>query len=168
MVHDPQRPAPRREIASNGLGLLLQKSLWSGLNRRRLLREQSRFRLLFTALFCLGLLALLWGLFFEGFQFLHGLGGVGLMVIHQLFALFFFGMGIMLVLSGMITSYASMYRSEEVPFLFLRPFHRGDIVLFKFFESALLSSWNSSSRETRPAINSSSSLAMASSQRTLN
>lgn len=111
-------------------------------NLRRLLLEQSRLKIVFILFFAIGIMAGVWALFAEGFVFLSSLGGVGLLLVNRLFALFFFGLGLMLVLSNIITSYAMLYRSDETVFLLLRPITRGEIAVHKFAESAALSSWS--------------------------
>jgi ABC-2 type transport system permease protein len=125
----------------NGLELLLRKSWRTGGNFRRIMREQSVFKMIVVIIFGCILLFGLGALFHSGFHFLYRLGGAGLMVIHRMFSLFFFGLAVMLMFSSIVTSYATMYRSDEVPYLLMRPFHTGEIVLYKFLESALLSSW---------------------------
>jgi ABC-2 type transport system permease protein len=124
-----------------GLGVLLKKSVWSTGNLGRILREQSVFKILIILLSAGALFGGLGMLFYSGFKLLTTLGGAGLMVIHRMFSLFFFGLGIMLVFSSIVTSYATIYRSDEIPFLLLRPIRIGEIVVYKFLESAVLASW---------------------------
>jgi len=121
--------------------ILARRALRSVANLRRITHEFSLFRVIFTLLFCLALMAGLWRLFYQGFHFLSSLGGVGLMVVHRLFALFFLGLGLMLSLSSVITTYATLYRAEDVGFLLLRPLGRGNVVVFKFLESSGLAAW---------------------------
>lgn len=125
----------------NALATLLCKDWRVLLNLRRLAREQSRFKALFILAFGLGLLAGLWALFLDGFRFLSTLGGIGVMIVHHLFALFFFGLGLMLILSNIITAYATLFRSDDIPFLLLRPAPNGQLALHKLLETSLLSSW---------------------------
>ncbi len=105
------------------------------------LRRQSLFKQCvvggFAALFLFGL----WTLFRVGFEFLENLGGVGVLVIHRLFALFFLGLGILLVLSTAISAFTTVVRSREVDFLWRLPVGRRDIVLYKSLQAGLLSSW---------------------------
>ncbi|MBI2437225.1 MAG: hypothetical protein HYV36_00215 [Lentisphaerae bacterium] len=110
-------------------------------NLRILAREQSVFKGIFILIFAGGMLGGLWYLFLSGFRFLSNLGGIGVMLIHHLFALFFFGLGLMLVLSNIITTYTTAFHSEEIPFLFCRPVAPGEILLHKWLETALISSW---------------------------
>ncbi|MBU4201106.1 MAG: hypothetical protein KKG09_10385 [Verrucomicrobia bacterium] len=125
----------------NPLQALFCKDRQVFLNLRRLAREQSRFKILFVLAFGLGLLAGLWGLFYSGFHSLSAMGGIGVLIIRHLFALFYFGLGLMLILSNIITAYTTLYRSEEIPFLLLRPVSHGEIILHKLAETALISSW---------------------------
>lgn len=122
--------------------LVLLKNNWRMLaNIRRIVREQPVLKLCFIPVFGVVIIAGMWALFAEGFRFLSALGGVGLMILHRLFALFFFGLGWMLALSNVITSYAMLYSSEEMPFLLLRPIKRSELAVHKMFESGAVSSW---------------------------
>lgn len=112
------------------------------LNQGRSLREQSRLKVTFIFFFVVLIATTMFFLFKSGFKFLSTLGGVGLMIVDPLFALFFFGLGIMLVLSNVVTSFALMYRSEETPFLLLNPISHGELTVHKFLESAVMSSWS--------------------------
>ena len=112
------------------------------LNQLRGLRQQSRLKVIFIFVFAAVIAAAMFFLFRSGFRFLSTLGGVALMIVDPLFALFFFGLGAMLVLSNIVTSFALMYRSEETPFLFLRPVPRGEAAVHKCLESAVMSSWS--------------------------
>lgn len=123
------------------LRALLRKDWRTLLNLRRVAREQSRFKIVFVLVFGLGLLAGLWAMFYSGFHTLSSLGGIGTLIIRHLFAFFYFGLGLMLILSNIVTAYPALYRSEETAFLLLRPLTHGEIVLRKLAESALLSSW---------------------------
>jgi len=120
---------------------LFLKSLCHFKNISLIIRKQSRLKLVFILSFALSFEAGLFWMFFDGFRFLTSQGGVGLVIISRLFSVFFLGMGVMLVLSSIVSSYATIYRSEEIPFLVTRPFTNAQIVLYKFFESTMLSSW---------------------------
>ena len=110
-------------------------------NGWRLFRLQPRFKVAFILLFAIICEAGLWELFAAGFDFLERLGGMAGVILGRLFSLFYLGMGMMLVASGVVTSFATLYRSEEVPYLLVRPLPVAQVVLYKFFESAYLSSW---------------------------
>ena len=123
------------------LGALLRKDLRMALGVQRLLREQSLFKIAFILVFATGLVGGLWALFLEGFRFLSALGGMGLMLVSRLFALFFLGLLWMLILSGAVTAYTTFYRSEETAFLLLKPVPIGELVLYKFAQSSFYDSW---------------------------
>jgi ABC-2 type transport system permease protein len=107
----------------------------------RLAREGSSFKRVFVTTFGLVLEMLLLGLFYDAFRFLDTFGGVGVMIVHRMFSLFFLGVGLMVLLSSMVTTYAAMFRSEEVPFLLTLPIETRRIVLYKFLEGASMASW---------------------------
>lgn len=123
------------------LAALLRKDQHILRNLRRQAREQSVFKVVFILMFAGGLLAGLWYLFLDGFRFLSALGGIGVILIHHLFALFFFGLGLMLILSNIITTYTTVFHSEEIPFLLCRPVVPGEVLLHKWLETTLISSW---------------------------
>jgi len=125
----------------HALAALLRKDRRVLRNLRRQAREQSVFKVVFILMFAGGLLAGLWYLFLDGFRFLSALGGIGVMLIHHLFALFFFGLGLMLILSNIITTYTTVFHSEDIPFLLCRPIGPGEILLHKWLETTLISSW---------------------------
>lgn len=123
------------------LTALVRKSLDHSRNLGRVLRRQSAFKIVFTLCFAAALEYGLFRLFLDGFAFLHRMGGVGLLIVNRLFALFFLGMGAMLATSNMVTTYTTLYRSDEIPFLLVRPFRMSQISLYKFLEATGLSSW---------------------------
>jgi ABC-2 type transport system permease protein len=106
-----------------------------------MIRRQSFFKLIFVLCFATLFETGLCWLFFDAFNYLHRLGGVGLIIINKLFTFFFLGMGLMMAVSNIVSSYSTIYRSEEIPFLVTRPFTSSQVILYKFFESAGLSSW---------------------------
>lgn len=110
-------------------------------NTARIIREQSSFKVLFIVVFIAIFEGGLYWLFLDGFRFLDHLGGMGAIVINRLFSLFFLGMGIMLVLSSIVTAYSTIFRSEELEFMLAHPFTMSEILSSKFLESTRLSSW---------------------------
>jgi ABC-2 type transport system permease protein len=125
----------------SAVSALIRKSHWHFVNVEKILRQQSLFKVIFIVCFAMGFEVGLWMLFLDGFRFLDALGGAGAMIAIRLFSLFFLGMGFMLVLSGVVTSYATIFRSPEIAFMMTRPFEIRQIVLYKFVETAGLSSW---------------------------
>jgi ABC-2 type transport system permease protein len=117
------------------------KDLRSARNLQRLLRRESVFKVAFILAFALGMMGGFFLLFLDGFRFLAFMGGGSYLINRRLFALFFFGLGSMLVMSNTITSYSTIFRSRETACLLTGPLTTRALVTYKFFESTLLSSW---------------------------
>ncbi len=110
-------------------------------NNIRLLRSQSSFKVIFILGFALVFEIGLWVLFQESFKFLDSFGGAGMILIGRLFSLFFLGLGSMLAISSIVTSYSTMFGSDEIQFLMVRPFSISQIVVYKFIEATGFASW---------------------------
>ncbi|MBT3193010.1 MAG: hypothetical protein HN341_10685 [Verrucomicrobia bacterium] len=123
------------------LTAILNKTRWNTTNSVRRVRSQSAFKLLFVLGFALTFEIGLWLLFHRSFRFLDAFGGAGMLLIGRLFSLFFLGLGSMLLVSSIVTSYSTMFGSDEVPFLLVRPFTVSQIVLYKFTEATGFASW---------------------------
>lgn len=126
-----------------GLGLLAlaRKSLRASANFGKMVRDQSWLKIGVIAFVGLLLVGGLTRLFYAGFAFIGSLGGAGMMIVQNLFSFFFLGLGAMLVFSNAVTAYSAIFRSEEMNFLLVRPIPIGHILIHKFWEVALLSSW---------------------------
>lgn len=107
----------------------------------RIARGQSTFKWIFVGCFALALEGLLFWLFHDAFRFLQAFGGMGTMIIHRLFSLFYLGIGGMLILSSIAASCATVFRSEEVSYLLTVPVRNDQIVSYKFLEAAGMASW---------------------------
>lgn len=123
------------------LSALWLKDLWALRNLRRILQRESVFKVAFILAFALGMMGGFFFLFLDGFRFLSDLGGGSHMITRRLFALFFFGLGGMLIISNTITSYSTIFRSRETPWLLTAPITVRSLITYKFIESTLLSSW---------------------------
>lgn len=110
-------------------------------NLRRLLQQESVFKVTFILLFATGMMGGFFTLFLSGFRFLSDMGGGGFMITHRLFALFFLGLGLMLLMSNVITAYSTLFKSRETLFLLTAPLDTRTLITYKFIESSLLSSW---------------------------
>jgi len=110
-------------------------------NLRRMLQRESVFKVTFILLFATGMMGGFFAMFLSGFRFLSEMGGGGFMITHRLFALFFLGLGLMLLMSNVITSYATIFKSRETLFLLTAPLDTRTLITYKFIESSLLSSW---------------------------
>jgi ABC-2 type transport system permease protein len=125
----------------DGFAALLIKDLHALCNIRKTVKQHSSFKVLVIILFAVGFTAGLFVLFVDAFRFLESLGGVGLIVINRLFSLFFFGLGLLVMLSSMVTAYNSLFRSYDIAYLMRQPVNIRDIVLHKYLGSTWLSSW---------------------------
>jgi ABC-2 type transport system permease protein len=101
----------------------------------------SRLRLVMilvcSAIFWTGL----FGLFFEGFQFIGGYVELTNEVVQYLFSLFFLSLLIMLVFSTGIILYAGLFQSREAAYLLTTPASTDRIFAYKFQEAMAFSSW---------------------------
>ena len=117
------------------------KTFRSAVNGFGIFRQQPALKIGFILIFVLLCEASLWNLFYEGFRFLNGREAAGTFLIRRMFGLFFMGLSAMLVLSSAVTSYAALFRSQDVTFLLTRPVTPAQIAVHKFFETSRLSSW---------------------------
>lgn len=125
----------------NPLTALWIKDAYALNNLRRLLRNESIFKVAFILTFAFGLMGGFFVLFLDALRFLSGLGGGTFMITRRLFSLFFLGLGGMLVISNVVTSYSTTFRSRETTFLLTAPIDTRALVTYKYLESTLLSSW---------------------------
>lgn len=110
-------------------------------NLRRILRQESVFKIAFILTFALGMLGGFFALFLNGFHFLASMGGGAYLITRRLFSVFFFGLGSMLATSNIVTSYSTLFRSRETGYLLTGPLDTRSLVTYKFIQSTLLSSW---------------------------
>lgn len=83
----------------------------------------------------------LFGLFFEGFQFLGSFVKLSNEIVEYLFGMFFLSLLIMLVFSTGIIMYTGLFSSREAEFLLTVPTSTDRIFAFKFIEAMAFSSW---------------------------
>ncbi len=120
---------------------LWQKTFFQMRNALRSMQRQSRLKQGFIITFIVIFEAFLLLLFRDGFRFLSAFGGAGVIITGRIFALFFLGLGWMLLLSSLVSSYATFFGSPETPFLLVRPFSLQQVVLYSFVQATALSSW---------------------------
>jgi ABC-2 type transport system permease protein len=87
---------------------------------------------------------LVWGIYalsLKTFLLLESIEGLSKILIDRLIHLFFFSIFFMLVLSCAIWGYITLYKTEEVKFLFTLPLEQAKIFGLKFLETVLLSGW---------------------------
>lgn len=103
--------------------------------------DGSRLRLLMilacSTIFWTGL----FGLFFEGFQFLGSFVKLSNEVVEYLFSTFFLSLLIMLVFSTGIIIYSGLFHSRESTYLLSTPAPTDRIFAYKFVEAMAFSSW---------------------------
>ena len=118
-------------------------------SRLRQLMQTARLRTVLVValslLFWFGLFAL----FYFSFQGLVDLVGQSSAPFYEqtvefIFHLFFASLNVMLVFSSGIILYGGLFSSEETRFLLTLPVRSERIVLYKFHEALLFSSWGSS------------------------
>ncbi|MBI4711813.1 MAG: hypothetical protein HY762_00670, partial [Planctomycetes bacterium] len=101
----------------------------------------NRLKVLIIAFAALGLWLSLFRFFYGGFIFLDGFPDLKDWVVAYIFAIFFFSLGLMLVISNAIISYSSFYYSAESAALISMPITAGRLFLYKLTESLAFSSW---------------------------
>lgn len=120
---------------------LARKHWFQSANAWHVIRAQPPIKVVFILGFAAFFEFALLVLFLDGFRFLDSMAGAGSFLINRLFSLFFLGMGMMLTVSSIATTYATFFRSDEVAFLLTKPVRTSNLVLYKFWESSGLSSW---------------------------
>lgn len=118
-----------------------QKTFFQTGNALRAMFRHSKLKQGFILFFMVLFEAFLLLLFRDGFRFLSSFGGAGVIITGRIFALFFLGLAWMLLLSSLVSSYATFFGSPEIPFLLVRPFSINQIVLYSFIKATILSSW---------------------------
>lgn len=106
--------------------------------------DKARLQIVCVALASIILWLGLFGLFYEGFNFVRvGLVHAGLrnQLIHIMFNVFFLTLTGMLLFSSAIILYSSLYRGEEVKHLLTTPMRPERIVFHKYQEAAFFSGW---------------------------
>lgn len=102
----------------------------------------SRLRLVMIAVFSALFWSGLFGLFFEGFQFLRTfITKLSNEVVEQLFGVFFLSLLVMLIFSTGLILYNGLFGSRESAFLLATPAPTDRIFAHKFVEAMAFSSW---------------------------
>jgi ABC-2 type transport system permease protein len=119
----------RRQILST----LVQEALHTS-------RLKTIVLLVLSAVFWVGL----FGLFYEGFRFLHDSltqPSMRSQVVHAIFNTFFFTLTFMITVSSAIVLYGTLFRSHETSMLLTLPVRAERIVLYKYQETVIISCW---------------------------
>lgn len=83
-------------------------------------------------------------IFFEGFAFLHlaiAAPDIYDQTVHKVFSTFFLALMFMLFFSSAVILYSSLFRGQDIAFLFTLPARAERVFLNKFQEAILMSSW---------------------------
>jgi len=79
--------------------------------------------------------------FYRIFNYLSGLQDIGLLLINKIISLGFLAIFIMLVISNIVTSITTLYRSRETSFLISTPASHNDVFAVKFIDNIFFSTW---------------------------
>jgi len=79
--------------------------------------------------------------FYRIFNYLSGLQDIGLLLINKIITLGFLAIFIMLVISNIVTSITTLYRSRETTHLISTPISHTDVFTVKFIDNIFFSTW---------------------------
>jgi len=99
-------------------------------------------RSFFVLLLLVAIWAALYLLLQQVLMHVHGWGLVGIVADQHLFVHFFLVLAVMLAFSNAILTFSSLYGREEASYLLGMPLRANEVVLVKWFEGILLSSWS--------------------------
>jgi len=80
-------------------------------------------------------------LFFRTFNYLVTVQDIGVMLIDKVISIGFLALGILLIVSNIITSISTLYRSDETSFLFSSPLSYNEVFFARFIDNLFFSSW---------------------------
>lgn len=144
-VHIAEPPVPDTPILQpprHSAGLLLRLRLRMLHNTLKQTARERPLKLLSTA-FSIGMIWLgLYLLLFKTFQIIRRPVLEGIVATPLVFTFFFLALTAMLAFSNAILSYGGLFRQEESTYLKTTPLPTRDIVIVRFLESLILSSWS--------------------------
>lgn len=106
-------------------------------------RRHSRFKVAVVTLFVVVLWVGSFLLLYKAFTFLKGFPGVGMILIDRLLFILFFAWFFMLILSNILVSFSTHYKSREAQLLFVSPLRHSEVFIYKLAQATVLSSWAS-------------------------
>ena len=121
-------------------GILLQFKFRSILNSFQSLRRRSKIEFLVLSAFILLAGAGLYFFFAQSFGFFQRQQPFGPILLNEILYLFTFTLFIMLVISSSVSAYATLFRSQEIPFLITQPVLWTEIYFLKLSEAVWYSS----------------------------
>lgn len=101
----------------------------------------NKLKFIIVSASALVLWASLFAFFLNSLRFLRAFDEIGDLVRLYFLALFFFALGVMLVISNIIINYSSLFHSPESDYLISLPVSSGKIFFYKLTESLAFSSW---------------------------
>ncbi|MFC1525134.1 hypothetical protein ACFL5I_01965, partial [Planctomycetota bacterium] len=124
------------------LWVIIKTRLVLALNQVKSLATQSKLKTGVITFAAIGFWLSAFRFFLGGFVFLEGFPDLVDWLIGYLFALFFFALTLMLIISNTLISYISLYKSNETGFLLTTPVRIGNIFLYNLGGSLVFSSWS--------------------------
>ena len=80
-------------------------------------------------------------LFYKVFSYLAGLMDIGYLLINKIISLGFLAIFVMLIISNLVTSISTLYKSEETAFLLTTPANYRQVFTVKFIDNMVFSTW---------------------------
>jgi ABC-2 type transport system permease protein len=80
-------------------------------------------------------------LFYKVFNYLAGLMDIGYLLINKIISLGFLAIFVMLIISNLVTSISTLYKSQETSFLLTTPANYRQVFTVKFIDNMVFSTW---------------------------
>lgn len=125
----------------NRFTLLVSLKLHSFLNTGKRLQSRSRLEFGTLIFFLMAAAGGLFVFFFQSFRFFSKQEPFGPILIDETLYLFNFSIFIMFLISSGVSAFASLFRSNEIPFLLSKPVEWTEIYFLKLLEALWQSSW---------------------------
>jgi len=103
--------------------------------------DNNKLKFIIVSVSAIVLWASIFIFFHNSLHFVHTFQEIGDVVRLYFLALFFFALGVMLILSNIIINYSSLFHSPESDYLISLPISLGKIFFYKLTESIAFSSW---------------------------
>lgn len=133
---------PDSALVPLGVRLLLRTKTRALTNRVAQAVQASPLQIGCTVLFIAVIWLGLYGLFYAVFDYFRQLPLEGAVAVPLIFNFFFVALLVLLTFSNAIIAYTSLFRREEASYLLAAPLPPKDLVIVKYFETLLFSSWS--------------------------
>ncbi|MFH1708025.1 MAG: hypothetical protein ABIF71_08910 [Planctomycetota bacterium] len=120
---------------------LLRVKHRSFVNRVAAFYRQSPFQFFLLLTMGVFLALVMFGFFYGGFRFIRRFEDLEDVMVRYIFALFFFAIFLMLLFSGTIITYSTLYYGTETTYLLTHPVPYHVLFFVSFIDSVLFSSW---------------------------